>query len=220
MQLKLTDQKKNPQDTFMRELHELQAHSLCLCVLDTAVLSVKFYMLVDQEINCRVPNTKCLDAMSARPLRSWTRDGLTGISVPFEKYLIIFTAKHRFGVTVQSGNQIRHRHKIIYDLISNRWQCIGTSLMLHMSLMMWLVFSFVFYFKRIQNKYSKSNSSGNSSRLTCEIFSDPKFLLNQGVIYDTKDHVNDYDPKLEPKTSIEFVIGLRWFHTMQDGRFK
>ncbi|KAI5632714.1 peroxidase domain-containing protein [Phthorimaea operculella] len=47
-----------------------------------------------------------------------------------------------------------------------------------------------------------------------------EYLLNNGVIFDTWGHVNDYDPSKEPRVTIEYVIGTRWFHTVQEGRLK
>ncbi|XP_026325323.1 peroxidase-like [Hyposmocoma kahamanoa] len=44
------------------------------------------------------------------------------------------------------------------------------------------------------------------------------YLRDREIIYDTKGHVNDYNQKLEPRVSIEFVVLYRWFHNMQDGR--
>ncbi|KOB61732.1 Oxidase/peroxidase [Operophtera brumata] len=40
------------------------------------------------------------------------------------------------------------------------------------------------------------------------------------VIFKTLGHVDDYDPTLEPRLSIEYVTGTRWFHTIQEGRLK
>ncbi|XP_072936832.1 salivary peroxidase/catechol oxidase-like [Epargyreus clarus] len=44
-----------------------------------------------------------------------------------------------------------------------------------------------------------------------------KNALDSGVIYNTKGHVNDFDPKCEPGVYHEYVIGCRWFHTFQSG---
>ncbi|XP_026331114.1 peroxidase-like [Hyposmocoma kahamanoa] len=44
------------------------------------------------------------------------------------------------------------------------------------------------------------------------------YLKEKEIIYDTKGHINDYDPKLEPLLSIEYILTTRWFHNMQDGR--
>ncbi|XP_049884290.1 peroxidase-like [Pectinophora gossypiella] len=46
------------------------------------------------------------------------------------------------------------------------------------------------------------------------------YLLKNKAIYSTWGHINDYNPKLEPAVSIEYVVGTRWFHTVQEGRSK
>ncbi|RVE47835.1 hypothetical protein evm_007466 [Chilo suppressalis] len=42
--------------------------------------------------------------------------------------------------------------------------------------------------------------------------------LKAGIIYDTHGYVNDFDERYEPGVYHEYVVGGRWFHTMQDGR--
>ncbi|XP_053622932.1 peroxidase-like [Plodia interpunctella] len=44
------------------------------------------------------------------------------------------------------------------------------------------------------------------------------YLVNNKVIFPGALHVDDYDPKLEPRVSIEYVTGTRWFHVLQEGR--
>ncbi|XP_068627109.1 peroxidase-like [Battus philenor] len=45
-------------------------------------------------------------------------------------------------------------------------------------------------------------------------------LLKNQVIFNTYDHINDYDDLQEPRVSIEYVIGTRWFHSLQEGRLQ
>ncbi|XP_004924228.3 peroxidase [Bombyx mori] len=47
-----------------------------------------------------------------------------------------------------------------------------------------------------------------------------EFLLNNKVIFDVLGHVNDYDDRLMPTVSLEYIIGTRWFHTIQEGRLR
>ncbi|CAH0690456.1 unnamed protein product [Chilo suppressalis] len=42
--------------------------------------------------------------------------------------------------------------------------------------------------------------------------------LKAGIIYDTHGYVDDFDERYEPGVYHEYVVGGRWFHTMQDGR--
>ncbi|CAG9789464.1 unnamed protein product [Diatraea saccharalis] len=47
---------------------------------------------------------------------------------------------------------------------------------------------------------------------------DYEYLLKHGVIFPGHGHVDDYDPHLEPRVSLEFTVANRWFHTLQEGR--
>ncbi|CAG4952846.1 unnamed protein product [Parnassius apollo] len=47
-----------------------------------------------------------------------------------------------------------------------------------------------------------------------------EFLLRNNIIYNTYGHVDDYDDSLEPRVSIEYVMGTRWFHSIQEGRLQ
>ncbi|XP_072936800.1 uncharacterized protein [Epargyreus clarus] len=42
-----------------------------------------------------------------------------------------------------------------------------------------------------------------------------KTALAAGIIFDSNDYVNDFDPKSVPGVYIEYMIGIRWFHTYQ-----
>ncbi|KAG6441937.1 hypothetical protein O3G_MSEX002076 [Manduca sexta] len=42
--------------------------------------------------------------------------------------------------------------------------------------------------------------------------------LEAGIVYDTDGYVNDFDPRYKPGTYHEFIVGLRWFHNLQDER--
>ncbi|XP_030031282.2 peroxidase [Manduca sexta] len=42
--------------------------------------------------------------------------------------------------------------------------------------------------------------------------------LEAGIIYDTDGYVNDFDPRYKPGTYHEYIVGIRWFHTLQDER--
>ncbi|XP_060805031.1 peroxidase-like [Amyelois transitella] len=45
-----------------------------------------------------------------------------------------------------------------------------------------------------------------------------KNLLEVGVIYDTDGYVNDFDERFKPGVFHEYALGIRYFHTIQDGR--
>ncbi|RVE40943.1 hypothetical protein evm_014407 [Chilo suppressalis] len=47
---------------------------------------------------------------------------------------------------------------------------------------------------------------------------DYEFLVKSGVIFPGHGHVDDYDPNLEPRVSLEYTVLSRWFHTLQEGR--
>ncbi|XP_060808351.1 peroxidase-like [Amyelois transitella] len=45
-----------------------------------------------------------------------------------------------------------------------------------------------------------------------------EYLVKNKVIFPGALHVDDYDPELEPRVSIEYVTATRWFHLLQEGR--
>ncbi|CAH2987737.1 unnamed protein product [Chilo suppressalis] len=47
---------------------------------------------------------------------------------------------------------------------------------------------------------------------------DYNFLVKNGVLFPGHGHVDDYDPSLEPRVSIEYTDFSRWFHILQEGR--
>ncbi|RVE43837.1 hypothetical protein evm_011505 [Chilo suppressalis] len=47
---------------------------------------------------------------------------------------------------------------------------------------------------------------------------DYNFLVKNNVIFSDHEHVDDYDPSLEPLVSLEYTVMARWFHTLQEGR--
>uniref|UniRef100_A0A2A4JM77 Peroxidase n=1 Tax=Heliothis virescens TaxID=7102 RepID=A0A2A4JM77_HELVI len=46
-----------------------------------------------------------------------------------------------------------------------------------------------------------------------------KNALAEGLIYETHGYVNDFDPHYEPGVLREYIVGTRWFHNFQSGRF-
>ncbi|CAG9789463.1 unnamed protein product [Diatraea saccharalis] len=47
---------------------------------------------------------------------------------------------------------------------------------------------------------------------------DYRYLLKNGVIFPDHGHVDDYDPSLEPRVSIDYAVATRWFHVLQEGK--